>query len=145
METRSEVENRLSEFGIKPSLQRIAILAYLMEHFTHPSVDTIFRDLHAVRPTLSKRMLYNTLKLLTEKGVIQTLNIDDDQRFDIDISRHAHFKCKHCDSVYDIPIKDSTSFKIKDPVDFVVMECQVYYKGYCKQCRDVFAQNVVLF
>jgi len=144
MNTKSEVETRLLEFGVKPSLLRMAILAYLMDHLTHPTADIIFSDLHPIRPSLSKKMVYSTLKTLAEQGVIQTINIDNkNQRYDADISRHAHFQCKQCGTVHDIPIKDSTAFKIKHPGDLILTECRVYYRGYCKQCRDTFIQNTI--
>ena len=137
-----EVGNRLLEFGIKPSLQRIAIMEYLMEHLTHPTVDVIFNDLYPSIPTLSKTTVYNTLKLLEEQGAIQAITIDDKNlRYDADLSRHAHFKCKQCGSVSDLPLKDSTAFEMNDRGDFILTECQVYYKGYCKQCKDLFTQN----
>jgi Fur family ferric uptake transcriptional regulator/Fur family peroxide stress response transcriptional regulator len=141
MNTKTEVGNSLLEFGIKPSLHRIAIMEYLMKHLTHPTVDTIFNDLYPSIPTLSKTTVYNTLKLLEEQGAIQAINIDDKNlRYDADISRHAHFKCKQCGSVHDFPLKEG-SFEINDSEGFILTECQVYYKGYCKQCKDLFFPN----
>ena len=142
MNTKGEIRNRLLEFGIKPSLHRIAIMEYLMEHLTHPAVDTIFNDLYPSIPTLSKTTVYNTLKLLEEQGAIQVITIDDKNlRYDAVISCHAHFKCKQCGSVQDLPLNDRAIFEIKDSDDFILTECQVYYKGYCKQCKDIFIQN----
>jgi Fur family ferric uptake transcriptional regulator/Fur family peroxide stress response transcriptional regulator len=141
MNTKSEVRNRLLEFGVKPSLQRIVIMEYLMEHLTHPTADTIFNDLYPSIPTLSKTTVYNTLKLLEEQRAIQAITIDErNQRFDADISHHAHFKCKHCGSVHDLPLKDG-SFEIENQDDIILTECQVYYKGYCERCKDQFIQN----
>ena len=44
LERRKKMEsyNRLLEHNIKPSMQRIAIMNYLMEHKTHPSADEIY-------------------------------------------------------------------------------------------------------
>ena len=36
------VVERLQGHNIKPSVQRIAIMKYLMEHRTHPTVDEIY-------------------------------------------------------------------------------------------------------
>ena len=142
MTTEINVGNRLLELGIKPSLQRIAVLKYLMDHYTHPTADSIFNDLYPSIPTLSKTTVYNTLKLLEEQGAIQTLSIDDKNlRYDADISPHAHFICKQCGSVHDIPLKDNTVFNNKDSKNFILTECQVYYKGYCMQCNEIFIQN----
>ena len=142
MITNNEVGNRLMEFGIKPSLQRIAVLEYLMEHLTHPTADVIFNDLYPTIPTLSKTTVYNTLKLLEEQGAIRAISIDDKNvRYDADISGHAHFKCKQCGSVHDVTLKDSSSIELKNSEDFILTEYQVYYKGYCKQCKDIIMQQ----
>ena len=143
MNTNSEVGNRLMEFGVKPSLQRIAIMKYLMEHFTHPTADTIFNDLYPSIPTLSKTTVYNTLKILEEQGAIKAINIDEKNvRYDADISPHAHFKCKLCGCVSDFTLKNVSISENIDSGDFILTECQVYYKGYCKKCKDIFIQNM---
>ena len=143
MITNNKVGNRLLEFGVKPSLQRIAIMEYLMEHYTHPTADTIFNDLYHSIPTLSKTTVYNTLKLLEEHGAIKAININEkNARYDADISLHAHFKCKNCGCVKDFPLENiSVLENVNDSEDFVITECHVYYKGYCKQCKatDVIA------
>ena len=142
MNTNNEVGNRLLKYGIKPSLQRIAIMEYLMEHLTHPTADVIFNDLYPSIPTLSKTTVYNTLKVLEEHGVIKAISIDEKNvRYDADISSHAHFICKQCGSVHDLLLDDFSSFEVKYFGDFVLTECQVYYKGYCKQCKDIFIKN----
>ncbi|MBR4922900.1 MAG: transcriptional repressor, partial [Bacteroidaceae bacterium] len=51
----------LLSFGIKPSVQRIAIMDYLMTHRTHPAIDEIYLALCEDIPTLSKTTVYNTL------------------------------------------------------------------------------------
>ena len=142
MNTNNNIGNRLLEFGVKPSMQRIAIMEYLTEHFTHPTVDLIFNDLYPSIPTLSKTTVYNTLKLLEEQGAIQAIHIDDKNvRYDADISHHAHFKCKCCGCILDLPLKDLPAFENKDSEDIVITECQVYYKGYCKKCKNRIVQN----
>ena len=57
-----DVIERLQSHSIKPSVQRIAIMQYLMDHHTHPTVDEIYTALAPGMPTLSKTTVYNTLK-----------------------------------------------------------------------------------
>ena len=38
-EIRKKAIERLVECGVKPSVQRIEIMSYLMTHFTHPTVE----------------------------------------------------------------------------------------------------------
>ena len=61
--------NCLKKSGVKPSLQRIAILDYLLSHATHPAVDEIYETLVKDIPTLSRTTVYNTLHLFAENGL----------------------------------------------------------------------------
>ena len=45
----------LSGFGVKPSLQRLAIMEYLMTHRTHPTADEIFNALSPSMPNFDIR------------------------------------------------------------------------------------------
>ena len=137
MNTNLNSKNRLLEYGVKPSLQRMAVMNYLLEHKTHPTADMIFNDLQPNIPTLSKTTVYNTVKLLAENGAILAINIDEkNQRFDGDISQHAHFLCKTCGEIYDIPITDlQVSHSEKCTENFSITETQLYYKGFCKKCK----------
>ena len=93
----------LSGFGVKPSLQRLAIMEYLMTHWTHPTADEIFNALSPSMPTLSKTTVYNTLKLFAEQGAVLSLDIDPkNTHFDGDITPHAHFYCKSCGAIHDL-------------------------------------------
>jgi Fur family ferric uptake transcriptional regulator/Fur family peroxide stress response transcriptional regulator len=138
MNTIITVKQRLLQYGIKPSLQRIAVMQYLMENKTHPTVDMIFGALSPSMPTLSRTTIYNTLKLLSEQGAIITLNIDEKNvRYDGDITSHAHFRCKNCGKIYDLPEKSALG-QISSTLsnDFHITECQIYYKGYCEDCKN---------
>ena len=56
-----DVIERLQSHSIKPSVQRIAIMQYLMDYHTHPTVDEIYTALAPGMPTLSKTTLKNTM------------------------------------------------------------------------------------
>lgn len=58
---KESAQNRLRRYNIKPSVQRMAVLDYLMTHHTHPQPDTIFNALYPSIPTLSKMLLFITL------------------------------------------------------------------------------------
>lgn len=137
MESIAYIKNRLLQFGVKPSLQRIAIMDYLLTHPTHPTADTIFNALYPAVPTLSKTTVYNTLKLLAEQGAVLSLTIDEKNiRYDGDISHHAHFRCRSCGNVFDLPMDEMPGIPPGKLNGFDITECHVYYKGYCKSCRE---------
>lgn len=128
--------DRLLEYNIKPSMQRIAIMDYLMDHRTHPSADEIYTALSPSMPTLSKTTVYNTLKLFSEQGAALMLTIDErNTNFDADTSPHAHFLCKSCGRIYDLAIP--TAVKEVEELNMdghEVTEIHFYYKGVCKNC-----------
>ncbi|GHT72598.1 transcriptional repressor [Bacteroidia bacterium] len=138
MKTSSNIAavERLQQCSIKPSLQRIAIMNYMMKHYTHPNIDEVFNALYPVIPTLSKTTVYSTLKLFAQQGAVTEINIDEKNvRYDGDTLPHAHFKCKHCGTVYDLPLKPAQTDFAKRRNGFVIDEQQIYYKGYCKKCQ----------
>ena len=128
----------LLSFKIKPSVQRIAIMDYLVKHHTHPCVEEIYLALCKEIPTLSKTTVYNTLKLFVEHGAAKMLTIDERNAcFDSDLSTHAHFQCKSCGKIYDLPYKVQTEdVKRLEDNGFIVEEVHCYYKGLCPNCSD---------
>ncbi|MEG0949962.1 MAG: transcriptional repressor [Bacteroidales bacterium] len=131
------VKQHLVDHGVKPSIQRMAIMKYLMENRTHPTADMIFNDLYIEIPTLSKTTVYNTLKLLTEHGAVKTIGIDEkNARFDGDMSPHAHFRCKNCGCIYDIPLDQNDKIFIDGIGELTIDEVHLYYKGFCKNCQQ---------
>ena len=130
------VKQYLLEKDIKPSVQRIAIMTYLLEHRTHPTVDDMFNELQEQIPTISKTTIYNTLKLFVEKKAILSITIDEKMvRYDGYRQRHAHFLCLSCGNVTDIPLDNDVEFPRTEEIkDFAVEETQVYHKGYCSKC-----------
>ena len=128
----------LLSFKIKPSVQRIAIMDYLVKHRTHPCVDEIYLALCKEIPTLSKTTVYNTLKLFVEHGAAKMLTIDERNAcFDSDLSTHAHFQCKSCGKIFDLPYQvKSEDVKRLEDEGFMVDEVHCYYKGVCPNCKD---------
>lgn len=131
---RSHIQQCLTEHGIKPSLQRIAVLEYLMTHATHPTVDTIFSDLYPSIPTLSKATVYNTLKLLVQCGAVNMITIDEkNARYDACTTPHMHFRCRECGAIIDI--EQELPVTVDLPRGTVVESCQTYCYGVCAECN----------
>ena len=127
----------LEQHKIRPSMQRIAVMQYLIDHRTHPTVEQIFMGLSPSMPTLSKTTVYNTLKTLSESGAAQTLTIDDRNTcYDADTTPHAHFLCKCCGKVYDLPLnKEKKQIQPHEIDGHDIQEEHYYYKGICKYCK----------
>ena len=128
--------DRLLEYNIKPSMQRIAIMEYLMDHPIHPSADDIYTALSPSMPTLSKTTVYNTLKLFSEQGAALMLTIDEkNTNFDADTSMHSHFLCRRCGHIYDLKCPETIKKVEQQEMEgHQVTEVHYYYKGICKNC-----------
>ena len=128
----------LLSFNIKPSVQRIAIMDYLLKHKTHPCIDEIYMALCKEIPTLSKTTVYNTLKLFVEHGAAKMLTIDEHNAcFDSELNQHAHFQCKCCGKIYDMPMLERPEELLRlVHKGFDVEEVHCYYKGICPDCSD---------
>ena len=131
----------LKSHGISPSPQRVAIYGFLRHNPVHPTADMIFKSLREQIPTLSLMTVYNTLKLLVSKGLVQEIRIEDGElRYDGDMRDHGHFKCMSCGEVYDIfpPEGEHMVSGIPGmPEEFRLKTVQLYCHGTCakEECR----------
>ena len=122
----------LREKNIKPSMIRVMIYEYLKNSTSHPTADDIFRKLSLEIPTLSKTSVYNTVKLLSDSGLVLSLTIDSEHtRYDAYTNIHGHFICDNCRRVYDFPIDNMQLDMLKD---FDIKYKNVYFSGICKEC-----------
>lgn len=126
----------LKTYHVNPSVQRVAIMNYLLTHRTHPTADEVYKNLSMELPTLSKTTVYNTLKLLSQQGAALMLTIDENQIcFDGDTSPHTHFLCKKCGKIYDLPMAHSEEeIEAMDVNGHQITEVHYYYRGICKTC-----------
>lgn len=130
----------LSNAGIRPSVQRVAVYAYLEENKNHPTVETVFAALSPSYPTLSRTTIYNTLKLFEEKKLVQSIQIEDDKlRYDSDMSEHIHFKCMKCGNVYDVfdgvkIAEQNERVSALLPHGFRLSKLQTNIWGCCAEC-----------
>ena len=137
MSTIQDTREYMLQYDIKPSVQRMAIMEYLMKNRVHPTADEIYGALYPTMPTLSKTTVYNTMRLFMEQGAIKALVIDEKNvRFDVDTSDHAHFMCLGCGCVYDIPIENREAIVLDGVGELLITETHLYYKGYCKKCAE---------
>lgn len=132
-----KTQEKLEEKGIRPSVTRIKIYEYLVNHRTHPTVDEIYEGVSESIPTLSRTTVYNTVKLLGEKGLVKIITIDGQQvRADADTSIHGHFMCEKCGVVFDFDVDEKIMAKVKAPEGFKTKEKEVYYMGICRKCLE---------
>jgi len=138
LEKRKEAYDRLVRCGLRPSVQRVAIMAYLQAHRTHPTVEDVYRGIVKIIPTLSRTTVYNTLRLFSEHHAAQMITIDDHRVcYDGDIHPHVHFYCRKCGKVYDLMDEEAPAIEAPRLLDgHQIDEAQLYYKGICRECAS---------
>ena len=128
--------NRLEKHGIKPSITRIKIFDYLLEH-DHPSVDEIYQALKLELPTLSKTTVYNVLNLFQEHHLVSTVALNPKElRYEINHQPHTHFQCVNCGEIYDLPYVPIDYQTIRQE-GFEFLDHSLVVKGICSKCKKV--------
>lgn len=128
-----KLQNRLIKAGIRPSIQRLTVLEYLTSCNSHPTADDLYSELIKDNPSLSRTTVFNCLKLFVEKGLINDIDISSDStRYDDSCREpHAHFMCRRCHRIFDIPF-DMSALKVGN--GFISDNVNLFFKGICPEC-----------
>ena len=122
---------------MKNSRQRNAILECVMRHHDHPTADIIYQELRESFPNISLGTVYRNLSLLTSLGKIMKITCENHaDRFDGQTKPHAHFECKSCGCLQDIPFKPSIhpQEEIGTGFDGIISDYTITFRGYCAKC-----------
>lgn len=122
--------------GLKRTPQRLAILEFLKGNTAHPSAEEIYRAVSKKYHSMSFATVYNTLKTLTENGVLRELTVDPERRrYDPDTSSHHHFYCVQCRKILDV----TADIRAELPAE-LARECSLFgthveFTGLCGSCK----------
>lgn len=127
------------------SRKRMAILNTLQETTVHPTADWVYAKLKPRYPNLSLGTVYRNLKKFCETGkAISVGVINGQEHFDARVEPHAHFVCKSCGAVLDIPQEDFQPEELLQSASrwgLQVEEAKVVFEGLCPQCQRQAAQG----
>lgn len=130
----------LNSHAIKPSHPRLKVFSYLRQNKNHPTADQIYTALLEKMPTLSKMTVYNTLKLLADRGLITVINTDKEAKFDAETKEHGHFICRICQKIYDVEL-GAEILENDSLQDYFVEKTDVFYRGICPGCQAAAAAD----
>jgi len=120
----------LTQNGIQPSAQRVAVADYVLFTDEHPSADRVFSRVKKVLPVLSRATVYNTLNLLVKKGLLRELVLAEGKIvFDPKMDRHHHFLDESSGRIYDVPWDALEVKKLGSLEEFEIDEYQVVLRG----------------
>lgn len=132
--------SRLTEImhnaGVRPSVQRIAVLSHIANLRRHPTADEIYTDLVEEFPSMSRTTVYNSLHALTSGRLVKELEIESGNRhYDFALQPpHGHFICRRCGRITDVEIPDGIGLSLMS--GFRADSMDVYFKGICKDCTE---------
>jgi len=123
----------LENSDLKTTPQRLAILKEL-DKKGHASIEEIYEDIKEMFPSISLATIYKNINALKDEKIISEVCLHQKPKFEITKDPHAHFVCKKCSKVIDIPmeelLKDDINEKYKNS------EKELYIYGICEECKD---------
>lgn len=117
--------------------QRQFILEELKKVVTHPTADEIYRMVRERMPRVSLGTIYRNLETLSERGVIQKLELAGTQRrYDATTETHYHIRCNRCGCVEDLEMKplEAIESAASAVTRFTVTGHTMEFEGVCPNC-----------
>jgi Fur family transcriptional regulator, peroxide stress response regulator len=97
-----EIQQILSEKGLRITPQRVAVMDALGVLTNHPSADRIIEYIRLHYPNIAVGTIYRTLETFVEKGIVRMVKTErDSMRYDVIQSPHHHLYCVESDRIED--------------------------------------------
>ena len=121
------------------SKKRQMILDTIKSTDSHPSAKWVYETLKEQIPDLSLGTVYRNINLFKEQGhVMSVATVDGEERIDGDTSAHAHFVCKGCGCVYDVPATYAPIGQESCTMEgFETHNTVLTYYGLCGNCTQI--------
>jgi Fur family iron response transcriptional regulator len=114
--TPGRCERRLSDWGIRPTAQRVRIASVLLAAPQHLSAEQILANLRSSGARVSKATVYNTLNLFASRGLIRQLSVDGSRAwFDSNVDPHYHFHDLASGALIDVPVPEVEFSRLPPP------------------------------
>ena len=152
MYSEDDFKSMLKRKDLKVTRQRVAVLKVLAEcPGLHLASEQIYEKVKLALPEIGLATVYRTIQLLLELGLIDKINLDDGiVRYEISDNkdadgkhRHHHLICMGCGDVFafEDDMLDKLEQEINAKKDFMVVNHEVKFYGYCRKCRNMNVKN----
>ena len=128
--TRDQVEMRLKQKGLQPTLQRVGIGQFVLCSDEHPTADEVHAWAEKNLGKVSLATVYNTLKSLVGVGLLREFRFGHSEKtvFDPNVEEHHHFVDERTGRLHDVPLH-SISLKSQLGPEFRVKNYEILIKG----------------
>jgi Fur family peroxide stress response transcriptional regulator len=133
--TLEESKQKLQEYDLRISHQRMVIYQKLFKSCEHPSAERIYSSLRKDHPSISLATVYKTLDAFAKAGLIKKLKtLDDSVHYDADLHDHNHLYCVKSNQILDYEDEElqgliQNYFKSKKIDNFDVQEVRLKIFG----------------
>lgn len=127
----------LRDHGLQVTAQRLAVMAAVAAnpHGTAEEIDLVAREEIGA---ISRQAVYDTLTVLTEKGVLRRIEpAGSAARYEDRVDdNHHHLICRSCGRLVDVDCAAGAApcLDVDDAHGFSIDEAEVVYWGRCPDC-----------
>lgn len=131
--TNDQIETRLREAGIQPTLQRLSICRFVLCEADHPTAEDIHAWSEKNLAMISLATVYNTLNTLVAAGLLRQFRfpVTDKVIYDNNLEPHHHFFDTKSQTILDIPA-DRVDVEIRLGKQYRVDDTSVFITGEYK-------------
>ena|SRR6186997_2268094 len=131
----------LRRAGLRSTPQRLAIVREVYAR-NHPSVGEVFDAVREEYPTIGLATVYNTLRAMTERGLVHELPFTDVTRFEVNTMPHANLVCRGCGAIEDFELEDDELMaalrsRVAGMASFRPETQRLDIYGLCRDCATV--------
>ena len=128
----------LRERGVQITAQRLAVLR-VVSTLPHATADEIAEAVRSEIGAVSRQAVYDTLRLLGEKGLVRRIQpAGSPARFEDRVGdNHHHLICRTCGTTADVhcSVGKAPCLSASDNAGFRIDEAEVIYWGTCPECQ----------
>jgi Fur family peroxide stress response transcriptional regulator len=129
------LSERLTTGGFRFTPQRERVYAVLLQKRDHPTAEEVFIRSKREMPDISMATVYNCLDALVKCGLARQVTLERGAaRFCPNMKEHCHFYCDHCESVFDIGLRNGAGVPL--PRGFRAQRYDITIHGRCPACSN---------
>ena len=143
MLNQQELVERMREWAVRVTPQRLAIAEVVLNSTDHPTVQQIYERVKGHFPSMTLATIYSTLGVLQKSGLIQELPFQKQSRYEPNMEPHVNLVCIECENVIDADTDPAVHDvvlglrkQITDNSDFEVAWQRVDFYGLCPRCSE---------
>jgi Fur family peroxide stress response transcriptional regulator len=131
----TEIQNKLSQKGLKVTPQRMSILEAIYTLNNHPTAEQIINFIRPKYPNIATGTVYKVLDTLVNNDLVIRVKTEKDiMRYDGVIEVHHHLYCNECDYIEDYENSELDDllkkyFEKNNISNFIIEDVRLQIKG----------------